>query len=86
MNRYRFIEAQRDFYPAQLLCQLVEVPASGYYAWHQTQQLAVAQLVQLGKQRWLRYLEFINAVMVRVGSASKAPLSDDSVYVRPCAA
>ena len=32
MSRYRFIEAQRDHYLARLLCQLVEVPASSYYA------------------------------------------------------
>ncbi|MGI4967941.1 MAG: hypothetical protein ACRYGH_03245 [Janthinobacterium lividum] len=40
MSRYRFIEAQRDHYPVRLLCQLVEVPASGYYAWHKSQQQA----------------------------------------------
>lgn len=39
-HRYRFIEAQRDHYPVRLLCQLVEVPASGYYAWQETQQQA----------------------------------------------
>ena len=38
MSRYRFIEAQRDQYPVRLLCQLVEVPASGYYAWQRAQQ------------------------------------------------
>ena len=38
MSRYRFIEAQRDHYPVRLLCQLVAVPASGYYAWQQAQQ------------------------------------------------
>jgi putative transposase len=32
MSRYRFIEAQRDYYPVRLLCQLVQVPTSGYYA------------------------------------------------------
>ncbi len=31
MSRYRFGEAQRDYYPVRLLCQLVQVPASGYY-------------------------------------------------------
>jgi hypothetical protein len=40
---YRFVEAQRDYYPVRLLCQLVQVLASGYYAWQQTQQQAVTQ-------------------------------------------
>ncbi|TFZ67801.1 IS3 family transposase, partial [Hymenobacter sp. UV11] len=43
MSRYRFIEAQRAHYPVRLLCQLVEVPASGYYAWQQAQHQKVAQ-------------------------------------------
>ena len=43
MSRYRFIEAQRDQYPVRLLCQLVQVPASGYYAWQRVQQQAVTQ-------------------------------------------
>ena len=38
MSRYRFVEAQRADYPVRLLCQLVQVPASGYYAWQQIQQ------------------------------------------------
>ena len=38
MSRYRFIEAQRDHYPVRLLCQLLSVPASGYYAWQQAQE------------------------------------------------
>lgn len=41
MSRYRFIEAQRGHYPVRLLGQLVQVPASGYYAWQQAQQQAV---------------------------------------------
>ena len=41
MSRYRFIEAQRGHYPVRLLCQLAQVPASGYYACQQTQQQAV---------------------------------------------
>jgi putative transposase len=44
MSRYRFVEAQRDHYPVRLLCQLVEVLASGYYAWQKTQQQVVTQL------------------------------------------
>ena len=43
MSRYRFVEAQRDYYPVRLLCQLVQVPASGYYTWQQIQQHAVTQ-------------------------------------------
>ena len=43
MSRYCFIEAQRGHYPVRLLCQLVEVPASGYYAWQRAQQQAVTQ-------------------------------------------
>ncbi|MGI4834954.1 MAG: IS3 family transposase [Janthinobacterium lividum] len=41
MSRYRFIQAQRDQYPLRLLCQVLRVPASGYYAWQHTQQQAV---------------------------------------------
>ena len=43
MSRYRFVEAQRDHYPVRLLCQLMKVPASGYYAWQQAQQQTMAQ-------------------------------------------
>ena len=43
MSHYRFIEAQQDHYPVRLLCQLVAVPVSGYYAWQQTQHQKVAQ-------------------------------------------
>jgi putative transposase len=43
MSRYRFIQAQCDYYPVRLLCQLVAVPASGYYAWQQAQQQQIAQ-------------------------------------------
>ena len=42
MSRYRFIEGQRGRYPVRLLCQVVAVPASGYYAWQHAQQQAVA--------------------------------------------
>ena len=41
MSCYRFIEAQRDHHPVRLLCQLLSVPASGYYAWQQAQQQRV---------------------------------------------
>ncbi|RFP64297.1 IS3 family transposase [Hymenobacter lapidiphilus] len=43
MRRYRFINKQRSQYPVRLLCQVVAVPASGYYAWHHAQQQAVTQ-------------------------------------------
>jgi transposase InsO family protein len=38
MNRYRFIEAQRGQHPVRLLCEVLGVPASGYYAWQQAKQ------------------------------------------------
>ena len=38
MSRYRFIEAQRNQYPVRLLCQVVAVPVSGYYAWQKAQE------------------------------------------------
>ena len=43
MSCYRFIEAQRDHYPVRLLCQVLSVPASGYYAWQQAPQQRAAQ-------------------------------------------
>jgi hypothetical protein len=48
MSRYRFIEAQRGQHPVRLLCQVLGVPTSGYYAWQQVQQQAVAQ----GEPAW----------------------------------
>ena len=33
MSRYRFIAAERSHYPVRWLCQVLGVPASGYYAW-----------------------------------------------------
>jgi len=41
MSRYRFIEGHRSQYPVRLLCQVVAVPASGYYAWQHAQEQAV---------------------------------------------
>ena len=41
MSRYRFIAAERGHYPVQRLCQVPDVPASGFYAWQQGQQRAV---------------------------------------------
>jgi putative transposase len=43
MSRYRFIDEQRSQYPVRLLCQVVAVSASGYYAWQQAQQQVVTQ-------------------------------------------
>ena len=40
MSRYRFIAAERGYYPVQRLCQVLDVPASGYYAWQAGQQQA----------------------------------------------
>ncbi len=41
MSRYRFIAAERSHHPVQRLCQVLDVPASGYYAWQAGQQRAV---------------------------------------------
>ncbi len=41
MSRYRFIAAERGHYPVRRLCQVLGVPASGFYAWQQGQQRAV---------------------------------------------
>jgi hypothetical protein len=41
MSRYRFIAAERSHYPVRRLCQVLGVPASGFYAWQQGQQQAV---------------------------------------------
>ncbi|AWM35196.1 IS3 family transposase [Hymenobacter nivis] len=43
MSRYRFIEVQRAQCPVRRLCQVLGMPASGYYAWHQAQRQAVNQ-------------------------------------------
>jgi putative transposase len=41
MSRSRFIAAERGHYPVRRLCQVLGVPASGYYAWQAGQQRAV---------------------------------------------
>ena len=51
MSCYRFVEAQRDHYPGRLLCQLLRVPASGYYAWQK------APLRAAMRRRGLRALQ-----------------------------
>src|SRR5574340_346755 len=35
---YRFIEKHQRTYPIKLLCQVLEVSRSGYYAWHMRQR------------------------------------------------
>ena len=40
MSRYRFIAAERGHYCVRQLCQVLSVPASGFYAWQQGQQQA----------------------------------------------
>ena len=38
MSRYRFIAAERGHYPVRRLCQVLDAPASGFYAWQAEQQ------------------------------------------------
>jgi transposase InsO family protein len=35
MSRYRFIAAEKATYPVAVLCRVLRVPSSGYYAWQQ---------------------------------------------------
>ena len=42
MSRYRFIDGQRTTLPVRLLCHVLRVPASGYYAWQHAQQQLIA--------------------------------------------
>ena len=41
MSRYRFIAAERGYYPVRRLCWVLGVPASGYYAWQANEQRVV---------------------------------------------
>jgi transposase InsO family protein len=41
MSRYEFVAREREHDPVRRLCQVLGVPASGYYAWQQGQQRAV---------------------------------------------
>ena len=43
MSRHRFIAAERGQYPVRRLCQVLGVPASGFYAWQASQQRAVGK-------------------------------------------
>ena len=52
MSRYCFIEAQRDAHPVRLLCHVLGVPASGYYAWHKLTNKLESALRPPGKPRW----------------------------------
>ena len=44
MSRCHFIAAERGHYPVRRLCQVLDVPASGFYAWQAEQQRAVGDL------------------------------------------
>ena len=44
MSRYRFIAAERGHYPVRRLCQVLGVPASGFYAWQADPQRAVGRM------------------------------------------
>lgn len=41
--RYAWIDQQRDFYPLKLLCRVLQVSRSGYYAWRRREPSATAQ-------------------------------------------
>ena len=41
MSCYRFIAAERGHYPVRRLCQVLDIPASSFYAWQAGQQPAV---------------------------------------------
>lgn len=43
MSRYRFIAQQRAAFPVRRLCQVLGVPASGFYAWLRDHERAVGQ-------------------------------------------
>ena len=41
MSRYRFIATERGHYPVRRLCLVLDVPASGFYAWQRSWQGAI---------------------------------------------
>ena len=41
--RYAWIETQRDCYPVELLCRVLQVSRSGYYAWRRRHPSATAE-------------------------------------------
>ena len=41
--RYAWIDQQRDCYPLKLLCRVLQVSRSGYYAWRRREPSATAQ-------------------------------------------
>ena len=55
--RYQFIEGHRNEYPVTLLCRVMQVARSGYYAWLKQPDSARAienrRLLGLIKQSWL---------------------------------
>lgn len=44
--KYQFIEDHRDQYPVTLMCRVLEIARSGYYAWRK-QPLSARQMADL---------------------------------------
>jgi hypothetical protein len=90
MSRYRFIEAQRSQYPVRLLCQVVAVPASGYYAWQQTQEQVGSEKEPAWEEALSRSSADTSAATARAGyrslCAARATVSGASACAGPCVA